>query len=297
MTDRIVLTGVEARGAHGVLPFEHETPQRFVVDVALEVDLHPAGESDDLTDTVSYADVAAEVVAIVEGPHVDLVEVLAARIAEAALGHPGVEAAEVTVHKPDAPIPHPFADVAVSIRREHAHRFVVALGANQGDPARALASAVRAVAGLEGVTVDGVSDLFETDPVGGPDQPVYLNAVLIGHTRLTPRSMLDRLHRIEADHGRVRQVRWGPRTLDLDLVQHGDPALGDDVVMETASLVLPHPRAHERGFVLVPWAQVDPRATLRVGGEVVPVADLVTRLDAEGHLAGVRTTGTWRPDW
>ena len=246
---------------------------------------------------MSYADVADEVVAIVTGPHVDLVETLAARIADAALAHRGVEAVEVTVHKPDAPIPHPFASVAVSIRREHAHRFVVALGANQGDPRRSLASAVRAVAGLEGVRVDGVSDLFETDPVGGPDQPLYLNAVLIGHTRLTPRSLLERLHRIEADHGRVRQVRWGPRTLDLDLVQHGDPARGDDVVVDTASLVLPHPRAHERGFVLVPWAQVDPQATLRVAGEVVPVVDLLMRLEEEGHLVGVRSTGTWRPDW
>ncbi|GAB48584.1 2-amino-4-hydroxy-6-hydroxymethyldihydropteridine diphosphokinase [Mobilicoccus pelagius] len=297
MSDRIVLTGVQTDGTHGVLPEEHEKPQRFVVDVVLEVDLQPAGGSDDLADTVSYADVADDVVAIVEGPHVDLVETLADRMAAAALAHPGVEAVEVTVHKPDAPIPHPFADVAVRIRREHAHRFVVALGANEGDPRRTLASAVRAVAGLDGVRVDGVSDLFETDPVGGPEQPAYLNAVLVGHTRLAPATLLRRLHRIEADHGRVRQVRWGPRTLDLDLVQHGDPRRDDDVVVDTETLVLPHPRAHERGFVLVPWAQVDPQAGLRRGDEVVPVVDLVARLDAEGQPAGVRVAEAWHPEW
>lgn len=295
MSDRIVLTGVEALGTHGVLASEHDTPQRFVVDVTIEADLRPAGRSDDLADTVSYAEVADEVVHILTGPHVDLVETLAGRIADTVLAFPGVEAVEVTVHKPDAPISHPFADVAVTVRREHAHRVVIALGANEGDPRRALASAVRAVAAIEGMHVEGVSDLFETDPVGGPHQPMYLNAVLVGRTRLTPRSLLGRLHRIEADHGRVRQVRWGARTLDLDLVQHGDPGRGEDVVVDDGTLVLPHPRAHERAFVLVPWAQVDPQARLRVGDEVIPVVDLVAGLDAEGHLTGVRAIGAWDP--
>lgn len=297
MSDRIRLSGVSAFGTHGVLEAEHRTAQRFVVDVTLELDLLPAGRSDDLADTVSYADVATDVVRIVEGPHVDLVETLAARIADAALARAGVEAVEVVVHKPDAPIDVPFADVAVQIRRESEHKVVIALGANDGDPRRTLTSAVRAVAAIEGLRVDGVSELFETDPVGGPEQPVYLNAVLMGHTRLAPHTVLRRLHEVEADHGRVRRVRWGPRTLDLDLVQHGDPLAGDDVVVETESLVLPHPRAHERGFVLVPWAQVDPQATLRMRGRAVPVSELVARLDADGLLAGVRTAGAWHPDW
>lgn len=297
MTDRIRLTGLEADGTHGVLPQEHLRAQRFVVDVTLEVDLSAAGASDDLADTVSYAEVAQDVVDVVEGPHVDLVETLADRIARTLLRRPPIEAVEVVVHKPDAPIPLRFADVAVEIRREARHRVVIALGANDGDPGRTLAAAVRAVAGIEGMRVDGVSDLYETDPVGGPEQSVYLNAVLVGHTRLAPHTLLGRLHEVEADHGRVRQVRWGPRTLDLDLVQHGDPGAGDDVVCDTGALVLPHPRAHQRAFVLVPWAQVDPRALLRVAGEPVPVAELVSALDADGLLEGVRTRNTWQPSW
>lgn len=297
MTDRIRLTGIRAEGTHGVLEQEHREPQPFVVDVTLEVDLEPAGRSDDLADTVSYAEIAEDVVAIVTGPHVDLIETLAARVADGVLNRREVEAVEVTIHKPQAPIAVPFGDVAVEVRREKRHRVVIALGANLGDARRTLADAVRAVAAIDGMWVEGVSDLFETDPVGGPDQPVYLNAVLVGHTRLHPRTLLRRLHEIEASHGRVRQVRWGPRTLDLDLVQHGDPMVDDDVVCNSDDLVLPHPRAHERGFVLVPWAQVDPQATLRRDGKAMPVADLVLELDGAGALNGVRSAGIWHVTW
>lgn len=296
MTDHIRLTGIEASGTHGVLEHEHREPQPFVVDVTIETDLLASGDTDDLGDTVSYAEVAADVVGVVEGPHVDLVETLAARIAELVLARPQVEAVEVVVHKPAAPMDVRFADVSVGIRRECSHRVVVALGANDGDPRRTLASAVRAVAGIAGMRVDGVSDLFETDPVGGPAQPSYLNAVLVGHTRLAPQSLLRELHRVEADHGRVRQVRWGPRTLDLDLVQHGDPRAGTDIVCESHGLVLPHPRAHERAFVLIPWAQVDPQAMLRTDGRVVPVSELVAALDSDA-VPGMRSAIPWRPHW
>ena len=121
---------------------------------------------------------------------------------------------------------------------------------------------------------------------GGPEQPAYINAVVVGTTRLAPSTLLAGLHDIEREHGRTREVRWGPRTLDLDLVQYGDPVFDTDVVMDSATLVLPHPRAHERAFVLVPWLQADPEAVLRVGGQVRRVEDLLEGLDTSGVRPG-----------
>ena len=116
--DRIVLTGVRARGRHGVLAEERRTGQEFVVDVDLDVgSLADAARTDDLNRTVSYADVATAIVEIVEGEPVDLIETLAARIADRCLAFPLVRSVTVTVHKPHAPIPVPFADVAVRITR------------------------------------------------------------------------------------------------------------------------------------------------------------------------------------
>jgi dihydroneopterin aldolase / 2-amino-4-hydroxy-6-hydroxymethyldihydropteridine diphosphokinase len=293
MTDRIHLRGVEAFGYHGVLPDEKRDGQPFVVDVVMELDLATAGGSDALDDTVSYAEIAGEVVARITGPSFDLIERLAEVVADDVLRHRLVDAATVTVHKPQAPVGHPFTDVAVEVHRTRGVPVVVALGANLGDARATLESAVHAVAGLPGMRVRAVSPLVETDPIGGPDQPAYLNAVLVGDTTLDPDDLLRRLHEIEADHGRTREVRWGPRTLDLDLIQVGTPASGSEVRREDPALTLPHPRAHERGFVLVPWSLADPAATIRADGQVRPVADLVGEVDT----SGVRPGPDWSPTW
>lgn len=142
------------------------------------------------------------------------------------------------------------------------HAVVIALGANLGDPVAALRGAAAALAG-SGITITSASSLYETEPVGGPEQPRYVNAVVVGATGLAPLDVLDALQGIEQTWGRTREVRWGPRTLDLDLISY------DDLVMDTERLTLPHPRAAERAFVLVPWAEADPAARL-VGHGSVP---------------------------
>lgn len=291
MADRIVLQGVSARGNHGVLDFEKRDGQTFVVDVTMVCDLEPAGRTDALAATVNYAEVASDVVARITGPSFDLIERLAEVIADDVLRHDLVEQVEVVVHKPEAPVGHPFTDVQVRLERSNAAHVVIALGTNLGDRGQALASAVRALRGLAGLSVTSVSEIVATDPVGGPDQPEYLNAVVTGRSLLQPQDLLAELHRIEAAHGRTREIRWGARTLDLDLIQFGLPGGHREVVSDDPDLTLPHPRARERAFVLVPWLDADPRATLRVGegrDGMRPVVDLLADLDRSGVRPGPR---------
>ena len=288
-TDRIVLQGVSAFGYHGVLDFEKRDGQTFAVDVTMALDLSPAGRSDALEATVSYAEVAASVVERVTGPSFDLIERLAEVIADDVLTHDLVDAVEVVVHKPHAPVGHPFTDVQVRLERSNAPAVVIALGSNLGDRGETLAAAVGSLRTLPGLTVTRVSSLVETDPVGGPEQPPYLNAVVVGRSSQTPAALLAALHDIEHDHGRTRDVRWGARTLDLDLIQFGRPGSRHEVVSDDPALTLPHPRAVERAFVLVPWSDADASATLRTGpgvGGIRPVDSLVSSLDRSGVRPG-----------
>ncbi len=299
MSDRIELRGIEARACHGVLEHEKREAQPFFADVVMQCDLSRAGAGDDLGDTVSYADIAQEAYAVLTGPSVDLIETLAHRIASGCLTRAAVEAVEVTIRKPQAPAGVPFADEpgagpSVTVRREQDREIVVALGANVGDRAGTLAAAVRAIDAVDGIRVVAWSPLLETGPVGGPEQPDYLNAVLVARTRLAPWTVLDHLHRIEHDHGRVREIRWGARTLDLDLIQSGDPTEGDDLRQGAPDLTLPHPRAYERAFVLVPWSRVDAAAALRTERGAVPVRELIDVLPPES-LDGIRPGPDWAP--
>ena len=139
-------------------------------------------------------------------------------------------------------------------------KVVIALGSNLGDRKATLDGAVDALRQI--ITDIKVSSYIETDPVGGPEQPDYLNAVLIGESDLEPTDLLVKMQSIELAAGRERLERWGARTLDLDLIVAGD------FVMDTELLTLPHPRAHERRFVLDPWLEVDPQAILPGFGEV-----------------------------
>ena len=285
----IRLTGVRAHGHHGVFEHERRDGQEFAVDLVAHLPVG-AGGGDEISATLHYGEAAEALVEVLAGEPVDLLETLVERLLDAVEQLPGGRACprlEVTVHKPQAPITVPFADVSVTGVRDHRVPAVVALGANLGDASGTLAAAVGELAELPGVELVGLSPLVESDPVGGVEQPVYLNAVARVETTLTAADLLAALHRIEARHGRTREVRWGARTLDLDLIQHGDPRSGTEVrcVPEGAGLHLPHPRASERAFVLGPWLAVDPVAEL----DGRPVSQWLAQLDQ----AGVRPGPPW----
>lgn len=157
-------------------------------------------------------------------------------------------------------------------------RVVLSLGANLGDPRAQLAAALRALEADPLIRVVAVSGAFETAPLGRLDQPPFVNLAAVIQTELTPVDLLGRTQRIEDDLGRARVERWGPRTLDIDLI------VADAPPQQDAVLTLPHPRAQERAFVLAPWLELDAGAELPGHGRV---ADLLAALPDQD----IRRTG------
>ncbi|MDR1449646.1 MAG: 2-amino-4-hydroxy-6-hydroxymethyldihydropteridine diphosphokinase [Propionibacteriaceae bacterium] len=278
--DRIVLSGLQTWGCHGVFEAEKTTPQLFLIDI--RADLEPAlsaggGESvaagggdrlgparpDDLAATVDYGQISRLATELAASRSYDLIETLADRLAAAILALGGLAAVEVTVHKPQAPLPEPFADVAVVVRRRRGRprrRVVISAGSNLGGRLAWLQFGVAALATTPGVAVTAVSGVYESAPVGvGQRQPDYLNLVLIAESDLPAGVLLDRCLAVESAAGRRRDPSLpGPasRTLDLDLVAV------DGERSASGRLCLPHPRAGQRAFVLVPWLEADPDGQL-----------------------------------
>ena len=168
-----------------------------------------------------------------------------------------VDAADTTLHNPK--------------------RAVISLGANLGNRLETLQGAIDALEDTPGVRVKAVSPVYETEPWGVDpgSQPSYFNAVVLLKTTLPPSSLLERAHAVEEAFHRVRDERWGARTLDVDIVAY------DGVLSDDPQLTLPHPRAHERAFVLVPWHDVDPQPQLPGRGPVAALIDSVTRHGVE----------------
>jgi 2-amino-4-hydroxy-6-hydroxymethyldihydropteridine diphosphokinase len=164
-----------------------------------------------------------------------------------------VDAADTTLHNPK--------------------RAVLSLGANLGNRLETLQGAIDALEDTPGVRVKAVSPVYETEPWGVEpgSQPSYFNAVVVLKTTLPPTSLLERAHAVEEAFHRVRDERWGARTLDVDIVAYAD------VVSDDPQLTLPHPRAHERAFVLAPWYDVEPEAQLPGRGTVADLLDAITR--------------------
>ncbi|MEV5883705.1 2-amino-4-hydroxy-6-hydroxymethyldihydropteridine diphosphokinase [Streptomyces sp. NPDC052020] len=164
-----------------------------------------------------------------------------------------VDAADTTLHNPK--------------------RAVISLGSNLGNRLETLQGAIDALEDTPGVRVKAVSPVYETEPWGVEpgSQPSYFNAVVVLKTTLPPSSLLERAQAVEEAFHRVRDERWGARTLDVDIVAYAD------VVSDDPRLTLPHPRAHERAFVLAPWHDLDPAAELPGRGPVAQLLDTVTR--------------------
>ncbi|GGU30244.1 2-amino-4-hydroxy-6-hydroxymethyldihydropteridine diphosphokinase [Streptomyces lavendofoliae] len=166
---------------------------------------------------------------------------------------------------------------AADITLSNPKRAVLSLGSNLGNRLETLQGAIDALEDTPGVRVKAVSPVYETEPWGVDpgSQPSYFNAVVLLKTTLPPASLLERAHAVEEAFHRVRDERWGARTIDVDIVAYAD------VVSDDPVLTLPHPRAHERAFVLAPWHDVEPEAQLPGVGAV---AELLGGVGSEGVL-------------
>lgn len=161
-------------------------------------------------------------------------------------------------------------------------RYVIAVGANLGAAQEIVARELVEVPVALSSSGSVASSLYSTAAVGGPEQPDFVNAVLIVESPLEPGEVLSILQEREHQAGRIRDVRWGPRTLDLDIIDAGGRVSDDPI------LTLPHPRAHERGFVLIPWVEIDSDAQVVGRGAVV---DLIKELDTDQHVRRLDVQG------
>lgn len=248
--ERIELKGLRVLGRCGAGEEERAVPQPLEIDLEVVVDLTGAAASDELADTVDYAGVCDRVAEVVTAQAVALLEHLAELLAQAVLELDGrIEWVVVAVRKLRPPVPYDLASAGVSLTRFRAQRLraFLGLGSNVGEREEQLR---RAVAGLPDVV--GVSPVYETEPVGGPAQERYLNAVVELVTERSPRQLLDVARALEHLAGREAGERFGPRPLDVDVLLVGD------LNIDEADLVVPHPRMWARRFVLAPLADLAP---------------------------------------
>ena len=250
--DKIYINNLEFIGFHGVFPEEKKLGQKFLVSLELTVDTREAGKTGDLTKSVHYGFVAQDVEKLFLEKSIDLIETCAENIAEMVLKkYELVKEVKVIVKKPWAPLQMHFENVAVEITRKW-HRVYLSLGSNIGNKRKNLLEAIRKIGELENTEVVKSSTILETEPFGYLEQDNFLNACLEVKTLMTAQEFLKEILQIELDMGRVREIKWGPRIIDIDILFY------DKEIIEEDNLAVPHPWICEREFVLDPLSEIAP---------------------------------------
>lgn len=250
--DKIIIDNLEIFANHGVFPEENENGQVFYVSAVMYTDTRKAGLTDDLEASINYGIVAHMITDYVQGNIYQLIETVVEGLAQKLLLElPLLQKITLRIDKPQAPVGLPFESVAVEITRGW-HTAYIALGSNMGDKYGYLNEAVAELDAHESCQVQTVSTFIETEPYGYTEQGSFLNGCLCLKTLLTPEELLDTLHEIEAAADRKREIHWGPRTLDLDIIFY------DDEVIHTKELHVPHIDMQNRDFVLKPMAEIAP---------------------------------------
>ncbi|MCH5142955.1 MAG: 2-amino-4-hydroxy-6-hydroxymethyldihydropteridine diphosphokinase [Clostridiales bacterium] len=249
--DVIKIRGLEVNACHGVFDSEKINKQPFIFDADLELDFFGAAKDDDLNKTVNYAEVCNLIVEIASKNTFSLIEKLAYECAFEILDSFPVQGVKITVWKPNAPVEQKFSNlgVVVSCRRE---RVLLSLGSSMEDKKGYLDFAINRLNSTRGIKVRKVSSYIQTPPYGGVAQNSFLNCAAEIQTYLSPRALLEEIHAIESEGNRVRTVRWGDRTLDIDIIFFGDKIICDD------NLIIPHSDYKNRDFVLQPLKEIAP---------------------------------------
>ena len=250
--DKIHIKDLELYCHHGVFPEENKLGQKFLISAVLYTDVREAGQTDELSQSIHYGDVCHMIKGYMEGNTFKLLEAVVEGLArELLLKVPRLERVRLELKKPWAPVGLPLDTVSVEIERGW-HRAWLSIGSNMGDKKAYLDGAVSALRELPECVVEKTADYLVTEPYGGVEQEEFLNGALQIRTLFTPRELLGQIHRIEAAYGRERVIRWGPRTLDMDIIFY------DDLVLDEEDLHIPHVEMHKRDFVLTPLSQIAP---------------------------------------
>ncbi|MBE5907005.1 MAG: 2-amino-4-hydroxy-6-hydroxymethyldihydropteridine diphosphokinase [Lachnospiraceae bacterium] len=250
--DIITIDHLLVFGHHGVYSEETALGQKFYVTAKFYLDTRAAGLDDELEESVNYGTLCNEINAFFQTHTYKLIEAVAEHLAAHLLMYDEkIRGVELTISKPWAPIGLPVDTVTVTIKREW-HTAYIALGSNIGNKAAYLIEAIEQLGQIKGCRVERVSDFIVTEPYGGIKQDDFLNAVLKMETLMKPEELLIVLHSIEATANRVREIHWGPRTLDLDIIFY------DDEIYQSKDLVIPHVDMEHREFVLQPMCQIAP---------------------------------------
>ncbi len=261
--DYIKITGLKIYAYHGVLEEEKAQGQDFYVNAKLFYDVRKPGRSDALDDAVNYADVCAFMERVFTQKSFDLIEAAAEHLCKSVLREfPLLTAMELELRKPHAPIPMIFEDVSVHLYRAW-HQVYLSVGSNMGDRKAYIADAVEALSEHPDMRDIRVSSLIETKPYGPVAQDDFLNGCIALSTLLDPEELLDVLHEIEHKAGRRREIHWGPRTLDLDILFY------DKLVYESKRLIIPHVDMTNRSFVLEPLSELAPNLRHPLSGQTV----------------------------
>ena len=248
----INIQGLEISACHGVLQQEKANPQKFVFDLRLEVDFLHAAEVDDLKETVNYAEVCALIEKITKENTFNLIEKLALECAFQILEKYGkLQKITLTCSKPGAPVVQKFENISVTVELEKVKAYL-SLGSSVGDREGYLNRAVDLMNKTRGVKVEKMSEYLETEPYGGVAKNKFLNCAVQIETFLPPHKLLDEIHRIEGECGRVRERHWDDRTLDIDIIFYGDREISDE------RLTIPHPDYRNRDFVIKPLKSIAP---------------------------------------
>lgn len=250
--DQIRIHDLEVYCNHGVYPEETFLGQKFLVDVILYTNTRPAGLSDQLEDSVNYGAVCQFIEEEMKCQNDKLLEKVAERISRGILKEfPLIKAVDFEIKKPWAPVMRHIEYASIKIFRERHHAYI-GLGSNMGNREEYLRNAIKAIDSIEDTSIIKEASFIETEPYGYTDQDPFMNTVVCVETLKEPLELLHILQKIELDAGRTREIHWGPRTLDLDIL------LFDQQILTTPELVVPHPEIEKRMFVLESLCEIAP---------------------------------------
>ncbi len=250
--DRIIIEKLEVYAYHGVYPEERREGQTFLVSAVLYTDIRRAGREDALAYSTDYGEVCVFIDRWMKNNTCHTLEAVAENLAkDILLKYNLINAIDLEIYKPEAPIPLPFGYVSVKVHRGW-HNVYLSVGSNMGDRKKYIEDAVAALGEHPLMRLGKVSDIIETKPYGGVEQDNFLNGAIELKTLMEPEELLETLHAIENAAGRERTLHWGPRTLDLDILFY------DKLAYESDTLVIPHPDLQNREFVLAPLSTIAP---------------------------------------